>query len=61
MKIPTIKVPLLANSECPALKQTVKCTKDFIYIPDFWVKMCNTHALALALKDKEALAPALVN
>ena len=49
------------SSSCkqPALKQTVKQTKDFLYIPDFWVKMCNAHALVLALKYKGALALAL--
>ena len=59
MKIPTTKVPLLVNSKCPALMHAVKQIKGFFYIPDFGVKMCNAHALALALKYKGALARAL--
>ena len=62
MKIPTTKVPLLANSKCPALMQTVKQIKGVCYIYlILGVKMCNAHALALALalKYKGALALAL--
>ena len=60
MKIPTTNVPLLANSKCPALMQTVKQIKGFYYIYlILGVKMCNAHALALALKYKGALALAL--
>ena len=55
-----MKVPLFANSKCPALIQTIEQIKGlFLYIPDFGVKMCNAHALALALKYKGALALAL--
>ena len=57
-------VPLIANSKCPALMQTVKQIKGICYIYlILGVKMCNADALALALalalKYKGALALAL--